>query len=358
MKLTLAENIRAFRRQRKMTQEKLAEALGVTVGAVYKWESGLSQPELNMIVEMADFFDVSVDVLLGYRMKDNRLEAVTERLGAYCRTLDPAALTEAEKALGKYPNAFEVVYGCAETYLVFGASAHDREKLRRALELLEQARSLLPQNTQPRISEATLCGAMSMAWFLLGEREKSVELLRQNNADGIFSSDIGLYLAMYMGRPEEAAPYLADGILTGTEALFNAMMGYVFVYRAREAWGSALDLIRWGIALVSGMRTEDAPDFLDKTRAEMLAAQAYILKRAGRPDESLDSLRKAGEAARRFDAGPDYSLRTMRFAEAPDQTAVFDILDATAAGSVAALIGLLEDPELGEQWKEICGDGK
>lgn len=36
----LAENIRAFRRQRSLTQAQLAEALGVTVGAVYKWENG------------------------------------------------------------------------------------------------------------------------------------------------------------------------------------------------------------------------------------------------------------------------------------------------------------------------------
>ena len=41
----LAVNIRTFRKQRRMTQEQLAEALGVTVGAVYKWEAKLSAPE-------------------------------------------------------------------------------------------------------------------------------------------------------------------------------------------------------------------------------------------------------------------------------------------------------------------------
>ena len=61
MELTLAQNIRSYRKQRKMTQEQLSEVLGVTVGAVHKWESGLSVPELPMIVEMADFFDVSED---------------------------------------------------------------------------------------------------------------------------------------------------------------------------------------------------------------------------------------------------------------------------------------------------------
>ena len=51
MQIRLAENIRALRRQHRFTQEQLAESLGVTPGAVYKWEAGLSQPELAIIVE-------------------------------------------------------------------------------------------------------------------------------------------------------------------------------------------------------------------------------------------------------------------------------------------------------------------
>ena len=74
MKIGLSENIHAFRKACAMTQEQLAEVLNVTVGAVYKWESGQSVPELGTIVELADLFDTSVDVLLGYEMKDNRLQ--------------------------------------------------------------------------------------------------------------------------------------------------------------------------------------------------------------------------------------------------------------------------------------------
>ena len=80
VQIRLAENIRALRRQHRFTQEQLAESLGVTPGAVYKWEAGLSQPELAIIVELADLFDTSVDVLLGYEMKDNRRQTAAERL--------------------------------------------------------------------------------------------------------------------------------------------------------------------------------------------------------------------------------------------------------------------------------------
>ena len=103
MKMMLAENIRTFRKERSLTQEQLAEALGVTAGAVYKWEAKLSIPELGLIIQMADFFDISVDVLLGYEVRDNRLETTVKRLQEYRRSKDWDGLAEAEKALKKYP---------------------------------------------------------------------------------------------------------------------------------------------------------------------------------------------------------------------------------------------------------------
>ena len=54
MKTKLAENIRKFRKEQNMTQEQLAEAVGVTVGAVHKWEKNLSTPELGLIMELAE----------------------------------------------------------------------------------------------------------------------------------------------------------------------------------------------------------------------------------------------------------------------------------------------------------------
>ena len=50
MKMMLAENIRRFRKERFLTQEQLSEALGVTAGAVYKWEAKLSTPDLGLII--------------------------------------------------------------------------------------------------------------------------------------------------------------------------------------------------------------------------------------------------------------------------------------------------------------------
>ena len=110
MENNLASNIRAFRKERGLTQEKLAEAFGVTVGAVHKWEAGMSVPDLSLILEMADFFDTSLDVLIGFEARDNRISVLAGRLRKMAYTMDPDGLSEAEKALKKYPHNFSIVF--------------------------------------------------------------------------------------------------------------------------------------------------------------------------------------------------------------------------------------------------------
>ena len=85
MKLSLSANISKLRKEHAMTQEQLAEALGVTFASVSKWERGVATPELNLIAEMADLFEVSIDALIGYQFRNNNRETV-------CAQKPPSAL--------------------------------------------------------------------------------------------------------------------------------------------------------------------------------------------------------------------------------------------------------------------------
>lgn len=57
--------IMRLRKEHGMTQEQLANALGITFQAVSKWENGMSSPDLSTLPLLADLFGVSVDALLG-----------------------------------------------------------------------------------------------------------------------------------------------------------------------------------------------------------------------------------------------------------------------------------------------------
>lgn len=61
----MGENIFAYRKKNGLTQEQLAEKLGVSAVAVSKWERGISVPELGVVCQLADYFQISVDELIG-----------------------------------------------------------------------------------------------------------------------------------------------------------------------------------------------------------------------------------------------------------------------------------------------------
>ena len=105
MKILLAENIRFFRKASGLTQEQLAEAMGVTVGAVSKWESGATTPDLSSILELAALFAVSVDVLLGYQLQNTDARQLAEKIHALMLDKRYEEARESKKALSKYPKS-------------------------------------------------------------------------------------------------------------------------------------------------------------------------------------------------------------------------------------------------------------
>ena len=60
-----ADRLKELRTERGLTQTKLAIAIGVNKSLIAKYELWTSRPRLNTICRLADYFDVSVDYLLG-----------------------------------------------------------------------------------------------------------------------------------------------------------------------------------------------------------------------------------------------------------------------------------------------------
>ena len=62
--MALAENIKALRKKKGMTQEELAEDLHISAQAVSKWESGASDPSTSNLLALAKLYGVSAEDLL------------------------------------------------------------------------------------------------------------------------------------------------------------------------------------------------------------------------------------------------------------------------------------------------------
>ena len=350
METRIAENIRAYRKQLGLTQEQLAEVLGVSAGAVYKWESKSSLPELKLIMEMADFFDVSVDMLLGYQMKDNRLGATVHRLWEASNNRDYEMLSEAEKAIRKYPHSFEVVFTAAHVYYTFGAETKKEPWLRRAIELLQKSKLLVSQCTDPRVNESTIGGMMAEMHEMLGETDKALELLKANNAGAIFNDLIGIELLSHGGDREEANDYLEDGLLRTISSLIQVVIGYAMLFNAKGDNASGMEMMHWIIPALEGLKKTKEPGFIDKMIVVFDTYMAIFQYNSGKQKEAVESLRKATVLARAFDAAPNYAANMVKYVRESEITNAHNLFGITAMDEVERILQNA-DPELRELLK-------
>ena len=109
MNLKIGKRIKALRNRDGVTQEKLADAIGVTSQAISKWENEIGYPDIEYITPIANFFNVTIDQLFGH----NRSES-ENKINEYCAKLDEmhrnwadvnTRIDLARQALAEFPAA-------------------------------------------------------------------------------------------------------------------------------------------------------------------------------------------------------------------------------------------------------------
>lgn len=116
MVICLGENIRSLRIASGITQEQFGYELGVSAQAVSRWENGATYPDITMLPMIADFFDVSMDELMG---RGRELDS-SER-NAFFKKINEmrdcgqneGILAAYDKMLHKHPNDAYLLHGKA-----------------------------------------------------------------------------------------------------------------------------------------------------------------------------------------------------------------------------------------------------
>ena len=115
--MNISDRIQALRKSRGISQEQLADVLGVSRQAVSKWEAEQSSPDLERIVAMAEYFDVTTDYLLrGIEpAKEKKSRADSRTLCIVSTAVNAVGLIIGAALWRTYQNAFAPAscYGCS-----------------------------------------------------------------------------------------------------------------------------------------------------------------------------------------------------------------------------------------------------
>ncbi|MBQ3546233.1 MAG: helix-turn-helix transcriptional regulator [Lachnospiraceae bacterium] len=106
--INFSENISRLRREKKITQEQLADFVGVTKASVSKWETGQSIPDVMILPQLANFFDVTIDEILGYQpqLSNEQMKKI------YLDLCSEFATNEFENVMEKSSNLVKKYYSC------------------------------------------------------------------------------------------------------------------------------------------------------------------------------------------------------------------------------------------------------
>ena len=360
MKSTFAQNIKKLRKEEHVTQEQLAEAMGVTPGAIYKWEQNLSVPDIGLIMELASYFGVSVDALIGYTMSASDKERIVQTLKKIkVEKTYENCWDEIEGWLRRYPNDFDIVYHSGILYHLVGIETHSNDRLARSIELMNHACTLIGQNRDPEISETGICRDIAIAYLSMGECDRGLEQLKAHNPCGINDDIIGQELSWNPKRREEALQYLSLALLHSTASLYRITIGFVNLFVSKKEYLSAIWIIQWTLNYLEGLRKPTGNSYLEKDMAAILAVCGDLYTEIGEMEQAKICLQKARRLALCFDAAPDYTSRHIRYCESVTPRVAYDNMGVSAMDTIEQI--LREDKNdpaepILKIWEEVCNE--
>ncbi len=99
--IKIGKFLKGLRKEKGITQEQLAEILGISNRTISRWETGNNMPDISLLVEIAEYFDVSIlEIINGERNKEKMNEEIKE----VAESLSDYANTEKEKIMREIRN--------------------------------------------------------------------------------------------------------------------------------------------------------------------------------------------------------------------------------------------------------------
>lgn len=156
--MTIGEKIKNLRQKEGVTQEKLAEYLGISFQSVSKWETGTAMPDITLVVPLANFFGVTIDELFDRTAAAEQAD-VDEYLERSRKLRNKGIIAEDielwREAVKKYPKNFTCLDQLANA-LWLTLYYTDEKKAQNAEEVVEICERILTDCTDSFIREGVI----------------------------------------------------------------------------------------------------------------------------------------------------------------------------------------------------------
>lgn len=312
--LKLGENLKKFRLQRELTQEQLADVLGVSAQAVSRWENGTTYPDITLLPTIASYFEITLDELMG--MENWRSEEqLKELLGQLEENGSKGLIYEnillLRDAVKTYPTNYELQFRLVNQ-LAFceykdGRGLSEEEKISFNREAAEIGNRILSHCTDGAIINQTtqqLCYIYSS----LGEKEKAIEYAKK--LPNIGCTDTVVLGDLYEG--EQQKTHLKRAIKWYTIIFWCALINLADLGYRNETMSDAerIEIMKKALAILE--LVFDDGDYLNYSGTVSITHRyiADLAMSEGDYELALSSLEKAAQFAVMSDTLPENARHT------------------------------------------------
>ncbi len=291
------------RREKGVTQDELANYIGVSKASVSKWETGQSYPDVTFLPLLAAYFDISIDELMDYKpqMSKEDIRKLYLSLSAdFAAKPFKTVLGRWRQTVKKYHSCFPLLHQMGILMMNHAELAGNKEA---QMALVAEAKALFlrvrEESGDVRLAQQAL-NMEALCALAAGDAGAVIDLLGNTVAPAMAPEALIASALQMKGQPEEAKTVLQAGIYQNLVLLYNYLPSYLML--------SAGEPPRFDEALRRAFAVSEAFDMKRLHPAVLIglylvAAQGYILQ--GKPENAVEMLRQYADIV----TGDIYPLR-------------------------------------------------
>lgn len=173
--INIGNKIRELRKKKSITQEALASVLSVSPQAISKWESGLTYPDMEMIPVIAGYFEVSMDILFDYDVREMKakIQKIIDDAWDYFFDDTPKYIEIIKTALQEYPGNEELLTALLDAYEY---ALRDKGDTTRLDEMIELSQKIITESND-FIRVCNVKDIQAAAYLKKGDYQKAKDVL-------------------------------------------------------------------------------------------------------------------------------------------------------------------------------------
>lgn len=320
MTIYFGENIKKLRKEKELTQESLANYLGVSFQTISKWERGETYPDITFLPVIARFFDNSIDELLGVN-KSKEEEQINEYLKLYDEMkLKDLTLTynNYQIAIKEFPNDFRILIRYMELlYDVKGFVQGEYKDISKEIaSIYEKIQNHCTDDNIRIRSKVIMISHLLTLYHCVPNEEGKYRVYKEylNHAEEIVSTLPSINDTkelMLMSLAFDTENYNTTHRNAIEELLFilqDTLFGYSFNYKPEKR----LEIFKYVQGLINLIFDDGNFGKNCVNRLYNYGHIGHLYHQIGDDENALKYLKIAAEYAKELDENPDISEKLMR----------------------------------------------